>query len=272
MPPPADVLTGWASAPFSAAGLTYEVFTREPATGPGPGVVLLPEIPGMTPAVMGLANHLVGEGFTVAVPSLFGEPGREVSAGYALSTFAKACITREFAAFARRADRPIAEYTRALARHLHERVGGPGVGVIGMCFTGGFALAAAVEPAVLAPVASQPSLPLPLGNARRRDVGMSEREQAAVTERVRTDGLCLVGLRFTEDAMVRHERFAALQAAFGAGWRAIPLDSSEGNPHGIGKREHSVLTSADVETPGHPTHTARAEVTAFLRERLTSAP
>jgi dienelactone hydrolase len=272
MPSRADVLAGWTSAPFSAVGLTHEVFTRDPETGPGPGVVLLPEIPGLTPAVMGLAHHLVGEGFSVAVPSLFGEPGRALSGGYAMSTFAKACITREFAAFARRADRPIAEYVRALARHLHERVGGPGVGVIGMCFTGGFALAAAVEPAVLAPVASQPSLPLPLGAARRHDIGMSEREQAAVAERVRSQGLCLVGLRFSEDTLVRGERFAVLQAAFGPGWRAIALDSGEGNPHGIGKREHSVLTSADVEKPGHPTHTARAEVTAFLRERLTSRP
>ena len=269
MPETADVLAGWTSAPFSAGGLTHEVFTREPGSGPGPGVVLLPEIPGMTPAVMGLADHLVSAGFTVAVPSLFGEPGRPPSPGYFVGTFAKACITREFAAFARRADRPIAEYVRALARHLHERVGGPGVGVIGMCFTGGFALAAAVEPAVLAPVASQPALPLPLGAARRRDIGMSEREEAAVAQRVRSESLCLVGLRFTEDAMVRPERFAALEAAFGPGWRAIPIDSSEGNPHGIGKREHSVLTSADVEKPGHPTNDARAEVTAFLRERLT---
>jgi dienelactone hydrolase len=234
-------------------------------------VVLLPEIPGMTPAVMGLANHLVGEGFTVAVPSLFGEPGRDVSGSYALRTFAKACITREFAAFARGADRPIAEYTRALARWLHERVGGPGVGVIGMCFTGGFALASAVEPAVLAPVGSQPSLPLPLGAGRKHDLGMSEREQTAIAGRVRTEGLCLVGLRFTEDAMVPGDRFSELQKAFGPGWRAIPLNSEPGNEHGIGKHEHSVLTSADVEKPGHPTHEARAQVTAFLRERLTKA-
>ena len=222
MPETADVLAGWTSAPFSAAGLTYEVFTREPGSGPGPGVVLLPEIPGMTPAVMGLADHLVGAGFTVAVPSLFGEPGRAASAGYGLGTFAKACITREFAAFARRADRPIAEYVRALARHLHERVGGPGVGVIGMCFTGGFALAAAVEPAVLAPVASQPALPLPLGAARRRDIGMSEREEAAVAQRVRSEGLCLVGLRFTEDAMVRRRALRRPRGCVRAGLAGDP--------------------------------------------------
>jgi dienelactone hydrolase len=265
----ADVLVGWLPAPFTAAGVTHEVFSRDPEDGPGPGVVLLPEIPGMTPAVMGLADHLVGEGFSVVVPSLFGEPGRPLTGDYALRTLAKACITKEFAAFARGADRPIAEYVRALARDLHGRVGGRGVGVIGMCFTGGFALAAAVEPAVLAPVASQPSVPLPLGGARKRDLAMSERERAIVVERVRTEGLCLVGLRFTEDVMAPGDRFSELEKAFGPGWRAIPLDSSKGNPHGIGRFEHQVLTSDDVETPGHPTHEARAEVTAFLRERLT---
>jgi dienelactone hydrolase len=240
------------------------VFSR----GAGPGVVLLPEIPGMTPQVMGLANHLVDAGFTVAVPSLFGEPGRPLSAGYAVRTLAKACITREFAAFARGADRPIAAYVRALARQLHGQAGGRGVGVIGMCFTGGFALAAAVEPAVLAAVGSQPSVPFPVGKGRKRDLGMSERERAVIDKRVGSEGLCLVGLRFSEDAASPADRFTELEKAFGPGWRAIPLNSKPGNPDGIGKREHSVLTSADVETPGHPTHRARAEVTAFLHERL----
>jgi dienelactone hydrolase len=266
--PDADVLAGWSRAPFTAVGVTHDVYTRDPDDVPGPGVVLLPEIPGMTPAVMGLADHLVGAGFSVVVPSLFGTPGRDLSAGYLLRTFPKACITREFAAFARGADRPIAEFTRALARHLHERVGGRGVGVIGMCFSGGFALAAAVEPAVLASVASQPSLPLPLGAARKHDIGMSDRERDIIAERVRSEGLCLVGLRFTEDAASPGARFSELEKTFGPGWRAIPLNSEPGNPHGIGKNEHSVLTSADVEKPGHPTHEARAQVTEFLQKRL----
>lgn len=262
-------LDGWSEAPFTAAGYTHRVFTRSPEQGEGPGVVLLPEIPGMTPQVMGLANHLVAEGFTVAIPSLFGEPGRDMTPGYAVSTLAKACITREFAAFARRADRPAAEYVRALARHLHERTGGPGVGVIGMCFSGGFALAAAVEPAVLAPVASQPSVPFPLGGARKRDLGMSDRERDAVAERVRTEGLCLVGLRFPQDGAAPGDRFAALHATFGDGWRVIPLGRGDRNPPGAGRFAHNVLTYEDVEQPGHPTNEARAQVTAFLRERLT---
>jgi len=262
--PAADVLDGWSVAPLTAAGVTHDVYIR----GAGPGVVLLPEIPGLTPQVMGLANHLVDAGFTVAVPSLFGEPGRPLSGGYVLRTIAKACIAREFAAFARNAERPIAEYVRALARHLHDQVGGRGVGVIGMCFSGGFALASAVEPAVLAPVGSQPSVPFPVSGGHRRDLGMSEREQAVIAERVRSEGLCLVGLRFSEDAASPADRFTELEKAFGAGWRAIPLDSKPDNPDGIGKREHSVLTSADVDKPGHPTNRARAEITDFLRERL----
>src|SRR3954468_10270712 len=262
--PAADVLDGWVSAPFTAADVTHDVYTR----GSGPGVVLLPEIPGLTPQVMGLANHLVDAGFTVAVPSLFGEPGRPLSGGYALRTIAKACITREFAAFARNAERPIAEYVRALARHLHGRVGGRGVGVVGMCFSGGFALASAVEPAVLAAVGSQPSLPMPINAARRRDIGMSDREREAISTRVREDGLCLVGLRFSEDVASPSDRFRSLRAAFGDGWLPIPISSRPGNPAGIGKHEHMVLTSKDVDTPGHPTHEARRQVVEFLRERL----
>src|ERR1700712_2651861 len=129
-PPAVDPLAGWTVAPFAAAGVTHDVYTR----GSGPGVVLLPEIPGLIPAVMGLANHLVDAGFTVAVPSIYGAPGRPFSAGYALTTIAKACITAEFMAFARRADRPIASYTRALARHLHSQSGGGGGGVVGVVF------------------------------------------------------------------------------------------------------------------------------------------
>jgi len=262
--PSSNVLAGWAVEPFTNAGITHDLYTR----GSGPGVVLLPEIPGMTPEVMGLAGHLVDAGFTVTVISLFGDPGRPMSPGYAARSFASACINREFRAFAKRADRPVAEYVRAVARRVHDRVGGPGVGVIGMCFSGGFALASAVEPAVLAPVASQPSLPLPSTAGRRRDLGMSERERAAVSNRVQNDGLCLVGLRFSEDAISPHDRFRSLRAAFGDGWLPFALNSKPGNEAGIGENEHMVLTSKDADTPGHPTHEARGQVVDFLRARL----
>ena len=100
--PEAD-LTGWSVAPFTGGGYTHDVYRR----GEGPGVVLIPELPGIHPGVLGLGNHLVDNGFTVAIPSLFGEPGRPVSVGYALPSIARACVAREFAGFATNKQRPV---------------------------------------------------------------------------------------------------------------------------------------------------------------------
>jgi hypothetical protein len=51
-------------------------------------------------------------------------------------------VAKEFAAFALNKERPVTRYLRALARDLNAKTPGKGVGVIGQCFTGGFALAA----------------------------------------------------------------------------------------------------------------------------------
>ena len=137
-------------------------------------MVLIPEMPGIHPGVLGLGNHLVDNGFTVAMPSLFGEPGARGCRPGMVPIMLRGCVAKEFAAFATNADRPVAHYLRALARDLNEKTPGKGVGVIGECFSGGFALAAAVDDSVLAPVLSQPSLPLPLTAEERRDPGLSE--------------------------------------------------------------------------------------------------
>ena len=63
--PEAD-LTGWTCEPFTAAGFTHDVYYK----GAGPGVVLIPEMPGVHVGVLALGNHLVDNGFTVAIPSL----------------------------------------------------------------------------------------------------------------------------------------------------------------------------------------------------------
>ncbi|MBV8964873.1 MAG: dienelactone hydrolase family protein, partial [Mycobacteriaceae bacterium] len=224
--PDAD-LTGWTAAPFAAEGITHDVYRR----GDGPGVVLIPEVPGLTPEVLALGNYLVDNGFTVASPSLFGEPGRPVSMGYLVPTMARACVAREFMAFATNAERPVARYLRALARDLNERTPGKGVGVIGMCFTGGFALAAAVDDSVLAPVLSQPSVPFAITPAQRRDPGVSEQELQRVVQRATDEGLCAMGLRFTKDAAVPAERFETLRRRLGDAFEVIEIDSSPGNEH-----------------------------------------
>lgn len=261
---PTSDLTGWRRAPFAGAGLTHEVYEK----GSGPGVVLTPEIPGMTPEVLGFADHLVEQGFTVAVPSMFGEPGRKVSAAYGISTFAKLCVSAEFRAFALDARRPVADYLKALARDLASRTPGPGVGMVGMCFTGGFALAAAVDEVVLAPVVSQPAVPFPVGGRRAADPGMSQAELAAVARRTKDDGLCVLGLRFSEDMGSRRSRFDTLRRSLGDAFEVIELDSAKGNAGGFAKSAHSVLTEEVREIPGHPALAARDRVVAFLRERL----
>lgn len=262
--PEAD-LSGWSSAPFTGGGYTHDVFRK----GAGPGVVLIPEIPGIHPGVLALGNHLVDNGFTVAMPSLFGEPGKPVSVPYIVTEIARACVAREFAAFATNKERPVSLFLRALARDLNASTPGKGVGVIGQCFTGGFALAAAVDDSVLAPVLSQPSVPLPLGRARRRNTGLSESEQTIITDRCAKDGLCAMGLRFSEDGLVPRERFTALKELLGDAFEVIEIDSRPGNEHGFAKGAHSVLTDEVREVDGHPAYEARKRVVEFLTQRLT---
>ncbi|PPL19068.1 dienelactone hydrolase family protein [Microterricola pindariensis] len=262
---PTATLDGWVKRPFSGAGLSHDCFEK----GVGPGVVLIPEIPGITPEVLGLAEHLVGEGFTVVVPSPFGEPGRAATTGTVLPIAARLCVSAEFRAFAVNAQRPITGYLRAVAAELAARTPGSGVGVIGMCFSGGFALAAAVDDTVLAAVASQPSVPFPIGARRRADPGMSAAEFDRVAERAASGELCALGLRFSNDAVSRGARFRTLKQRLGDAFEVITLDSSPGNPTGFPSSAHSVLTTELRETPGHPALLARERVVAFLRERLT---
>ncbi|WBQ08099.1 dienelactone hydrolase family protein [Kribbella sp. CA-293567] len=261
---PKSTLSGWVKAPFSGAGLTYDCYEK----GSGPGVVLIPEIPGITPAVLGLADHLIDEGFTVVIPSPFGTPGKEETAGYTVGVLARMCVTAEFRAFALKAERPITAYLRAVAAALAARTPGRGVGVIGMCFTGGFALATAVEPSVVAPVMSQPSTPFPVSASRRGDPGMSAQELARIVERTRTDGLCVLGLRFSGDRLAPADRFATLREHLGEAFEVIELDSGPGNAGGFNRSAHSVLTRELRETPGNPALAARARTVAFLREHL----
>jgi dienelactone hydrolase len=261
--PEAD-LTGWTSNPFTAAGYTHDVYSK----GSGPGVVLIPEMPGIHPGVLGLGNHLVDSGFTVAIPSLYGTPGAPGMRPSAVPVMVRGCVSREFAAFATNADRPVAHYLRALARDLNEKTPGKGVGVIGECFSGGFALAAAVDDSVLAPVLSQPSLPLGVTAKHRRDPGLSEAELQVVAKRAVDEGLCALGLRFSEDPLSPAARFATLKKRLGDAFEVIEIDSKKGNPHGFGTMAHSVLTLEVRERDGHPAYEARRRVVEFLRERL----
>lgn len=262
---PVSTLDGWTVAPFSGGGYTHDVYEK----GSGPGVVLIPEIPGMTPEVLGLAQHLVDSGFTVVVPSPFGTPGREGTMGYTLGVVSRVCVSAEFRAFATNAHRPITDFLRAVASDLAGRTPGPGVGVIGMCFTGGFALAAAIDDTVLASVMSQPAVPFPVGRARQLNPGVPSAEFDAIAARADAGNLCVMGLRFSEDSSAPKARFAGLKARLGDKFEVIELDSSEGNADGYSKSAHSVLTNEVRENPANSAFAARERVVEFLTNALS---
>jgi len=247
-----NALDGWARSEFTAEGRTRPVYRR----GSGPGVVVVHEIPGITPRVASFANELVAAGFTVVMPSLVGTPGRAISAPYGAASLVKVCISREFVTWAQQRTSPIIAWLRALAADLHDSVGGPGVGAVGMCFSGGFALGMMVDDAMVAPVLSQPSMPFALGKAARHaDLNLSPADARRVAERG-AGGSEVLGLRFDQDNLVG-TRFDSLRALLGDAFIAVELPSTS-------KRDHSVLTE-------HRDEPSIQRVIEFLRSKLRPA-
>jgi len=221
------VLEGWQPSEFTAAGITHPTYRK----GSGPGVVVIHEIPGITPLVTEFADEVVDRGFTVVMPSLVGTPGKAPTNAYTAQQMAKVCIAREFTSFALNQTSPVIAWLRALARNLHQEVGGLGVGAVGMCFSGGFALGMMVDDIMLAPVLSQPSMPFPIGKSRGADLNLSPDDAAAVAERAAA-GCRVLGLRFTGDKLVG-ERFSSLRELLGDAFIAVELPSSKASDHSV---------------------------------------
>ncbi len=244
-----DVLAGWEPGSFTAAGITHSTYRK----GQGPGVVVVHEIPGITPLVAKFADEVVDAGFTVVMPSLLGTPGKEPSGAYIAQSALRLCIAREFTKLALRQTSPVIAWLRALARNLHAEVGGSGVGAVGMCYSGGFALGMMVDDIMVAPVLSQPSLP-------RTDSGLPARRTSACHRTMprrwpngrRRDVRCS-GLRFTGDRMVG-DRFESLRELLGDAFIAIELPSSQPS-------DHSVLTEQRDEA-------SVRRVIEFFQEKL----
>ena len=253
-------LSDYEKSAFSAERWTRDVYRR----GEGPAVIVIHEIPGLHPQVFAFADRLVAAGMTVFLPSLFGEPGRPLSSGYALKTIATViCIRREFAIWTGGRTSPFVDWLRALARHAHKECGGPGVGAVGICFTGGFALAMATDPSVVAPVLSQPSLPLRRSQAGEIDA--SPADVACVRARFERADLTVLGLRYRSDKLVPDARFDRYREVLGDRFEAIELDDEHAR-QGTGMAPHSVLT---VHLPeSGPGKDAETRTIGFFRERL----
>jgi dienelactone hydrolase len=237
--------------------------------GSGPAVIIIHEMPGLHPLVIRFADRVAAAGMTVFCPSLFGEPGRPVSGGYAIRTMLKAiCIRREFDVWSSDRSSQIVDWLRALAASAHAECGGNGVGAVGMCFTGNFALAMMTEESVVAPVLSQPSLPLGAGSRRRAaGIGLSPAEISCAKRRMDEEDLSVIGLRFFDDPFVPDTRFDTLKAAFGDRLEAIEIDAKDARPDPR-MAAHSVLTlHLQDDDPEGPTKRAEERVIAFFKAR-----
>lgn len=244
-------LIGWERSEFTHGGITRTVLRK----GSGPGVVVVHEIPGITPTVIAFADDVVAAGFTVVMPLLAGSVGRAPSGRYIAKSVWQVCVAKEFTTWARNRTSPIIGWLRALARDLHGDCGGPGVGAIGMCFSGGFALGMMLDDTMVAPVLSQPSLPFatPISRPRSADLNLSPADLAAVKARA-AGGCEVLGLRFTGDRLVG-DRFDTLRRELGDAFIAIELPSSK-------KTDHSVVTEQRDEASVH-------RVLEFFRSKLT---
>jgi len=259
-----DPLDDFERRQITLQGKTKLVFVA----GSGPAVIVMTEMPGISPHVARFARWIRDAGFTVWMPSLFGDPGRPLSTGYTIASIARACISSEFRAFAANASSPVTQWLRALAAHAHPLCGGKGVGAIGMCFTGNFALSLMLEPAMLAPVLAQPSLPL----AQAGGMHIAPDELAAVKQRLERDDLTVLAYRFEGDSFCRAARFAAYQQALGNRFVGRVLPDSAANPDAPMKNPHSVVTVHLIDEQNQPTRRAVDEIIGFFRQRLAEAP
>jgi dienelactone hydrolase len=243
------LLDAWTKGEHTADGTTHPTYRK----GSGPGVIVIHEIPGITPEVIAFAEEVVDAGFTVVLPHLFGEPEAPMNPLTLARTMKQVCVSREFTKLATGETTPVAGWLRSLARELHGELGGPGVGALGMCFTGGFALAMMVDPAVAAPVLAQPSAPFPVTPARSRDLNLSPSDLSTVKERAAA-GCEVLGLRYRNDPAIG-KRFEVLTREIGGKFIRVEFPG----------RKHSTLTL-------HRQQEAVDRVLGFFEEKLRQTP
>ena len=227
--------------------------------GDGPPIIIIHELPGMTVECIQFAERLIAEGFSVYMPLMFGKPGKTSMFG----NLAKVCVSWEFNLLAKRKTSPILDFLRDLCRTVHQEKGGRGVGAIGMCLTGGFAIPLMVEPSLMAPVLSQPSMPLAFG---KNELGTSESDLATAKKRAKEESIPIKAYRFSADPIVPKERMDAYQAYFGDVFHYRELDSSQQKEHSKGC--HSVFTGDFVNIEGHPTREAYEDLVAYFKAQL----
>ena len=259
-----DRLPGFASFRFAGNGAEERCVYY---AGKGPAVLIMHELPGLSPPCIGLAEEIAAAGFTVYLPLLFGRPGQHLG----MLPMFSVCVRREFHLFAAGRRSPITDWLRGLCAHVHTLQGGPGIGLVGMCLTGGLVFALCASPAVLAAVTCQPSLPIALfrGEKFRKDLGAAPADVDSARTRVLAHGIDILGFRYSSDYACPAERFDTARLKFGARFKPTTYPTPD-RKHGLSRWSHSVLTETyrRDQPESHPAQRARRAVVAYLRERL----
>lgn len=232
--------------------------------GTGPGVIIIHEIPGITPEVARFARWVRDAGFHVYLPSLFGQPGEPNSQGYINASILRICIAREFHVWAANHHSPIVDWLKLLAREVHEECGGRGVGALGMCITGNFAMSMMVEPAVRAPVLCEPSVP----PNNQRGIHASPADIALVRDRLEREDLTVRAYRFEGDPVCKAARFEAYAKALGPRFEGEALPDSAAKADTFRKHPHSVVTTHLIDEQGSLTRQKVDEIIAFFKSKL----
>ena len=190
--------------------------------GEGPPILLVQELPGIVPETLKLVERLNAAGFKVYLPHFLGPLGKFAMAR---NTLRLLCVRREINIFAKGKQSPFADWLRALARHIRDTEDAAGVGFIGMCLAGSFALTLMADDAVLGGVASQPALPI----RSKGRLHMSKDDIAKAREAMAKKGKGLA-MRFTGDKLVPDDLWEATKRAFGDDLESVEF---QGNDHSL---------------------------------------
>lgn len=230
--------------------ISHDIYTL----GEGPPVVLIQELPGIGKETLRLADRLVEAGLSVVLPHLFGPLERTSMGGNLVRVM---CMRREFALLSSNESSPVVDWLRALCVNIRESREVSGVGVIGMCLTGNFAISLIGDDSVLAAVAAQPSLPIHDQGA----LHMSEEEISRARAALDSKG-AMLGFRFEGDKLSSAKKFACIHETLNNdGANRIDL-------HTLPGKGHSVFTLDFVDEEGHPTKGALAQVIEYFTGRL----
>ena len=256
MTPAATQISDYTKTVFTAETreghrVSHDIYFR----GSGTPVVLIQELPGIGQETLALADRLIEAGHEVVMPHLFGPLGK-ISIGGNLARVM--CMRKEFRLMASNASSPISDWLRLLCREVRDSRSVDGVGVIGMCLTGNFAITLIGDDSVLAAIASQPAMPF----FKQGALHMSQTEIAISRQALEAKGPMRV-LRFEDDPLSTVEKSECIHRTFNDDGHERVKEIV------IPGKGHSVLTLDFVDEAGHPTREALNNVLAYFAENLS---